>query len=60
MDESKGFKNDFEHTIPLIVISHLAKGHVYASSKDYIALLGSGHLAKGIRAESEYTQWFLE
>ena len=35
MDESEGFKNDFAHTIPLIVISHLAKGHAYASSKDY-------------------------
>jgi hypothetical protein len=35
MDESEGFKNDFAHTINLIVISHLAKGHAYASSKDY-------------------------
>jgi hypothetical protein len=54
MDESEGFKNDFAHTIPLIVISRLAKGHAYASSKDYTHSSDLATLQKvfGLRANT--------
>lgn len=35
-DETEGTnQNDFSHTLPFIIISKLAKGNAYASSKDY-------------------------
>ena len=34
-DESEGNANDFAHTMPFFIISKLAKGNAFASTKDY-------------------------
>jgi phosphatidylinositol-3-phosphatase len=54
-DETEGTnQNDFTHTLTFIVISKLAKGHAYASTKDYTHSSDLATLQKvfGLRANT--------
>jgi phosphatidylinositol-3-phosphatase len=53
-DESEGNANDFKHTLPFIVISKLAKGNAFASTKDMTHSTDLATLQKvfGLRANT--------